>query len=46
MTGGDTVREMLAADFRAEGVDAVFGLMGDGNMAWMATMADLPGTRL
>lgn len=32
--------EGLAEAFVAEGVEAVFGLMGDGNMRWMTAMAD------
>lgn len=30
--------EWLAEDFAAEGVDTVFGLMGDGNMKWMCAI--------
>lgn len=33
------VYEALAEAFIGEGVDTVFGLMGDGNMNWIATMA-------
>src|SRR5262249_40927475 len=40
------VREALAEAFVAEGTSAVFGLMGDGNMFWMATIGGLPGVRL
>ncbi|MGH2518594.1 MAG: thiamine pyrophosphate-binding protein, partial [Chloroflexota bacterium] len=32
------VYEALAAAFAAEGSDDIFGLMGDGNMYWMAAM--------
>ena len=37
------IYEGLARAFAAEGVDAQFGLMGDGNMHWMSAMAQLPG---
>lgn len=37
------VYEGLAKAFAAEGVDAQFGLMGDGNMHWMSAMDALPG---
>lgn len=40
------VYEVLAGAFRAEGARAVFALMGDGNKAWLVTMAGLPGVRL
>jgi len=39
------VYEAYARAFHAEGVDRVFGLMGDGNMFWMSQMATL-GTRV
>src|SRR4030081_3104999 len=31
----------LAKAFVAEGVDAIFGMMGDGNMYWMEALDDL-----
>ena len=34
------VYEALAAAFVAEGVDCVFGLMGDANLKWWSAMAD------
>jgi acetolactate synthase-1/2/3 large subunit len=34
------VYEALADAFRAEGVDCVFGLMGDANLKWWSAMAD------
>jgi thiamine pyrophosphate-dependent acetolactate synthase large subunit-like protein len=40
-----TVYEVLADAFRAEGADAVFGLMGDANMHWSLAMKDR-GARL
>lgn len=36
----------LASAFVAEGVDTVFGLMGDANMTWMAAMAGHPGMHM
>ena len=38
------IYEALAHAFAAEGVDTVFGLMGDGNMHWMTAMSHLKGT--
>lgn len=38
--------EYLSTAFVAEGADTVFGLMGDGNMAWMAAMENQPGVRV
>ncbi|MFI6707700.1 thiamine pyrophosphate-binding protein [Nonomuraea sp. NPDC050478] len=35
--------DYLASAFEAEGVDTLFGLMGDGNMFWMTAMAERPG---
>lgn len=37
--------EALAQCFVAEGVNTHFGLMGDGNMHWMAAMDAIPGMR-
>jgi thiamine pyrophosphate-dependent acetolactate synthase large subunit-like protein len=39
------VYEAVAQYFAAEGVDTQYGLMGDGNMHWMAAMDALPGMR-
>lgn len=39
------VFEALAQCFVAEGVGTHFGLMGDGNMHWMAAMDAMPGMR-
>lgn len=38
--------DYLAAAFEAEGVDTVFGLMGDGNMFWMSAMAGRVGAEI
>jgi acetolactate synthase I/II/III large subunit len=38
--------EALAKAFAGENVSALFGLMGDGNMYWMAAMATQPGIRV
>ena len=35
------VYEGLAKAFAAEGVKAIFGMMGDGNMYWMQALYDL-----
>jgi acetolactate synthase-1/2/3 large subunit len=40
------VYEQVARGFAAEGVDAIFALMGDGNMGFLGSFAALPGTRL
>src|SRR5688572_9693917 len=40
------VYEALARAFAEEGTNTVFGLMGDGNMLWMATMAKTDGVSL
>ncbi len=40
------VYEALAQAFAAEGVDTVFGLMGDANMHWMTTMGHLEGVTI
>ena len=32
------VFERLAQAFKAEGVSATFGMMGDGNMLWLSEM--------
>ncbi|WP_198664189.1 thiamine pyrophosphate-binding protein [Jiangella endophytica] len=40
------IHQYVADAFVAEGVDTVFGLMGDGNMAWLAEMAGRPGVRV
>jgi thiamine pyrophosphate-dependent acetolactate synthase large subunit-like protein len=37
------IYEALAQAFAAEGVDAQFTLMGDGNMHWSTAMKNLPG---
>ena len=37
------IYEALAQAFAAEGVDAQFTLMGDGNMHWATAMKNLPG---
>lgn len=39
------VYEAIAQFFAAEGVGIQYGLMGDGNMHWMAAMDALPGMR-
>ena len=39
------IYEGLAQAFAEEGVDAHFGLMGDGNMHWMTAMSHLPGMK-
>jgi acetolactate synthase-1/2/3 large subunit len=39
------VYQSLARLLRAAGVTAVFGVMGDGNMHWLAEYAALPGVR-
>ena len=39
------IYEALAEAFAAEGVDTHFGLMGDGNMHWMAAMDAIEGMR-
>ena len=36
------IYEALAHAFAAEGVDANFTLMGDGNMHWATAMKNLP----
>jgi acetolactate synthase-1/2/3 large subunit len=48
MTGDSNpqVTDLLAEAFVAEGVEAVFALLGDANMYWAATMAKKPGVRL
>ncbi len=38
--------EYLADAFTSEGVGTVFGLMGDGNMRWLAEMAARPSVRV
>ena len=40
------VTDVLAEAFVGEGVEVLFTLMGDANMYWSATMADMPGVRL
>lgn len=40
------VHEVLADAFANEGVEVVFGLMGDGNKLWLVDMAARPGIRL
>ena len=40
------VYEALASYFGEEGVDTVFGLLGDANMFWMTAMADVAGAQL
>src|SRR5258705_2973226 len=40
------VYEHLATCFAAEGVDAVFALMGDGNMGFLGSLASTPGVKL
>ena len=40
------VNDVMAKAFAAEGVDVLFTLMGDGNMHWLAKMADAQGVRL
>ena len=40
------VTDVLAQAFVGEGVEVLFTLMGDANMYWSATMADMPGVRL
>ena len=44
--GNLPIYEMLARAFAREGVDTVFGLMGDGNMHWTAAMSKIDGTRV
>ncbi|QDZ13122.1 thiamine pyrophosphate-binding protein [Devosia ginsengisoli] len=41
----EKIYTMLARAFAAEGVDVCFGLMGDGNMHFMTTLAGLPDVR-
>jgi acetolactate synthase I/II/III large subunit len=38
--------EMLAQAFSREGVDTLFGLMGDGNMHWVTAMSKIDGMRV
>ncbi|MSO75655.1 MAG: thiamine pyrophosphate-binding protein [Alphaproteobacteria bacterium] len=40
------VSDVLARAFVAEGVEVLFTLMGDANMYWSATMAEMPGMRV
>jgi thiamine pyrophosphate-dependent acetolactate synthase large subunit-like protein len=40
------IYEMLAQAFASEGVDAVFNLMGDGNMHWATAMSKLDGMQM
>lgn len=40
------IHQYVADAFVAEGVGTVFGLMGDGNMTWLAEMAGRPGVRV
>ena len=40
------VYQRLAADFVAEGVTYVFGIMGDGNMYWMHELDKLGGVKM
>ena len=39
------IYEMLAQAFASEGVDAVFNLMGDGNMHWATAMSKIDGVQ-
>ena len=39
------IYEMLAQAFVSEGVDAVFNLMGDGNMHWATAMSKIDGVQ-
>jgi acetolactate synthase-1/2/3 large subunit len=39
------VSQLIARRLREAGVTAVFGVMGDGNMHWLAEYAALPGVR-
>jgi len=39
------VSQIIARQLRNAGVAAVFGVMGDGNMHWLAEYAALPGMR-
>jgi acetolactate synthase-1/2/3 large subunit len=40
------IYEMLAQAFASEGVDAVFNLMGDGNMHWTTAMSKIDGMQV
>jgi acetolactate synthase-1/2/3 large subunit len=40
------IYEMLAQAFASEGVDAVFNLMGDGNMHWATAMSKIDGMQM
>ncbi len=40
------IYEMLAQAFASEGVDAVFNLMGDGNMHWATAMSKIDGVQM
>ena len=40
------IYEMLAQAFAGEGVDAVFNLMGDGNMHWATAMSKIDGIQM
>ena len=40
------VYQRLAADFVAEGVTHIFGIMGDGNMYWMHELDKLGGVKM
>src|SRR5512133_2318654 len=40
------VYQRLAADFVAEGVTHIFGIMGDGNMYWMHELDKLGGVKI
>src|SRR5438128_10362939 len=40
------VYQRLAADFVAEGVTYIFGIMGDGNMYWMHELDKLGGVKM
>ena len=40
------VYQRLAQAFKAEGTEAVFGMMGDANMYWSVAMSKLPGIQV
>jgi len=40
------IYEMLAQAFAREGVDTLFGLLGDGNMHWATAMSKIDGMRV
>ena len=40
------IYEMLARAFAGEGVDTLFGLLGDGNMHWASAMSKIDGMRV